>query len=376
MGVGHARRRGHPGAPFAVNEAVGLAVRQHRKLHRGQGLSIRIAQIDALPGAAELEAGVQVLWILRAVVAGAVHHKIAVRRDLHRREAPLLQLVAGIGEVPALQVHLGIGGVVQLHVVVGLAVLIGAVDRIRAHGLADLHRAALHAHRSPFAAGLLGDFIPASGRGRAADLPCIVVIQAVDLVHAQLRRGHAVDDRALGVEQHHGIAAGGCETEGRAQRFAGGHRIGALGIDQQIFARRDGHVRKYEDLVDVGFHKQRILRQVDGFVADVLNLNPVRRISGIVEQRSAVLGHDFAQADGALNGQGRRRMLVEYRAALQQVAHDDGNHADQRDQHKPKRTRRLAPVQPERIPLRFSAAGFALWAALFLLGHGFPSIYV
>ena len=349
MGIGHARRGRHLGAPRAVKVAVGLAVRQRRKLHRRHGLPVGVTQVDTLAGAAQFEVGVQVACAVPAVVAGAVHQQVAARRNLHRREAPLLQLVAGIGEVPALQIHIRIGAVVQLHVVVGLAVFIGAVDRVRAHDLADLHRAALHANLRR-AAALIGDFIFAPRRCRAADLPDAVRIPAENLVHAQLRRGHAVDGRALSVEQHHAVPAGGGEPEGRAQRFAGGRRIGALGVDHQILARRDAHVREDENLVDVGLHQQRILGEIDGRAAAVHNLDPVRRVAGIAEQRGAVLGHDFAELNGALRRLAGSRAAVQQRAPLQQVARHDGDHADAGDQRNHQRTLTLPLAKPERVP--------------------------
>ena len=317
------------------------------------------------------------ICVLTAVVTGAVHHKVAARRDPHRREAPALQFVAGIGEVPALQVHVRVGGIVQLHVVVGLAVLVRAVDRVGAHDLADLHRAALHPNLRRRAAALLADLIPLSGRCRAADLPHAVGVPAVDLVHAQLRRGHAVDGRALGVEQHHGVPTGGGEPEGRAQRFAGSGCVGALRVDNEVFARREGHVREHEDLVDAGFHQQGIFRQIDRRAAAVLDLDPVRRVAGIAEQRGAVLRHDFAQAHAALRRLAGGCVAARQRAPLQEIARHDGDDADAGDQRDHHRALALLTAHPERVPLRNSAAaGLALGAALLLLGHGFSSIYV
>ena len=205
------RRGRQRGRPAAIFQGTGLALLQQGKIHRGDRCAVGLGEEHALAAPGESEVGVQVVGILRAVVSGAVQRQIAAGRQGHIRQLPLLQPHCAVGEPVALQIDVRIRRVVQFDVVAAFAVLIGEVDAVGAHGLADFHCAAVNFHLDGFAGR--SSVVLRTGRGDEADLP-FAVDAAVGAVIVHLRRFDAVQQIAVHGDQKQRAAAGCVQLEG------------------------------------------------------------------------------------------------------------------------------------------------------------------
>ena len=307
--------RGISGSPVRQrnDRQPGGNVRLPGKLRHEHALPV--GQIDVRIRAAELE---RRLDPVGAGIPRQVDDGVFAGAQRALRQLKAQQVGGGIGNIVVVKAHILIGGVVNLHPGFAVSVRLHLRNGERRQVLLDIQIV------EPVGDGR---GVRRPGRRRPAVAVGAVVTPGVGGVREQGRDVQLLDHFVIGIAQVQGIPVFGNAKPGTddVRLF---HAVVFRGIDDQIFPRANGHLRKGELVQPSHVIGQAVTGKIDVLIRSIVQLNPIRRARRLVDQTPLVAGHhlvdDQARLPAGIGRQqrtGRKHRLYGHKTDKQQDEH-------------------------------------------------------